>query len=153
MITNDADFRKGLEKLSLPQQRRVGVLFVHNVLKLATDPVIGKVVNIARNAETVTDDELAQAFKKAKAAALESHTRCGADCDWSSQAGYFVARAASALLAPARETKAPAWEAAANARMARTCGMIESADATMHEESEAQYRLLEQFLNDLRTKA
>jgi hypothetical protein len=43
----------------------------------------------------------------------------------------------------------PAWEAAANARMARTCGHIDASDESMHEESEAQYRLLEQFLNDI----
>jgi hypothetical protein len=149
MITTDADFRKELEQLSLAQQRRVGAAFVRNVLELTADPAVGKVVDAAANAETIAEDELALAFRNAKAAALESHTRCGADCDWSSQAGYFVARAASALVAPAKEAKSPAWEAAANARMARTCGMIESADQTMHEESEAQYRILEQFLNDI----
>lgn len=149
MIMSDTDFRKELEQLSLVQQRRVGAAFVRNVLALTADPAVAKVVDIAANAEEAGEDELALAFKNAKAAALESHTRCGADSDWQAQAGYFVARAASVLVAPARQAKAPAWEAAANARMARTCGMIESADATMHEESEAQYRLLEQFLNDI----
>ena len=149
MIMNDADFRKELEQLSMAQQRRVGAAFVRNVLSLTADPVVGKVADTAADAENVGDDEMALAFKQAKAAALESHTRCGADSDWNSQAGYFVARAASVLVAPAKQTKAPAWEAAANARMARTCGMIESADQTMHEESEAQYRILEQFLNDI----
>ncbi|MBU0656442.1 MAG: hypothetical protein KJ914_15075 [Gammaproteobacteria bacterium] len=149
MIMNDSDFRKELEQLSLAHQRRVGAAFVRNVLELSVDPAVTKVVDTAANAEDVTDDELALAFKNAKAAALESHTRCGADSDWQAQAGYFVARAASALVAPAKQAKSPAWEAAANARMARTCGMIESADESMHEESEAQYRLLEQFLNDI----
>lgn len=149
MIMNDADFRKELEQLSMAQQRRVGAAFVRNVLSLTADPVVGKVVDTAADAENVGDDEMVLAFKQAKAAALESHTRCGADSDWNSQAGYFVARAASVLVAPAKQAKAPAWEAAANARMARTCGMIESADQTMHEESEAQYRILEQFLNDI----
>lgn len=149
MIMSDTDFRKELEQLSLVQQRRVGAAFVRNVLELTSDPAVAKVVDTASNTETVGEDELALAFKNAKAAALESHTRCGADSDWQAQAGYFVARAASALVAPAKQVKTPAWEAAANARMARTCGMIESADATMHEESEAQYRILEQFLNDI----
>lgn len=149
MIMNDADFRKELEQLSLAQQRRVGAAFVRNVLTLTADLVIGKVVDTAADAENVGDNEMALVFKQAKAAALESHTRCGADSDWQAQAGYFVARAASALVAPAKQAKSPAWEAAANARMARTCGMIESADQTMHEESETQYRLLEQFLNDI----
>ena len=149
MIMNDADFKQALEQLPLAQQRRVGSAFVRNVLALTADPAVAKVLDTASNAETVADDELALAFKNAKAAALESHTRCGADSDWQAQAGYFVARAASALVAPAKQAKSPAWEAAANARLARTCGMIESADESMHEESEAQYRLLEQFLNDI----
>ncbi|WML89933.1 hypothetical protein RCF98_13255 [Thiothrix lacustris] len=149
MIMNDADFKQALEQLPLAQQRRVGSAFVRNVLALSADPAVAKVLDTASNAETVADDELALAFKNAKAAALESHTRCGADSDWQAQAGYFVARAASALVAPAKQAKSSAWEAAANARLARTCGMIESADESMHEESEAQYRLLEQFLNDI----
>ena len=149
MITNDTDFKQALEQLPLPQQRRLGAAFVRNVLALTADPAVSKVVDTAANADTVTDGELALAFKSAKTAALESHTRCGSDSDWQAQAGYFVARAASALVAPAKQAKSPAWEAAANARMARTCGMIESADESMHEESDAQYRLLEQFLNDI----
>ena len=48
-----------------------------------------------------------------------------------------------------KQAKVPAWEAAVNARMARTCGHIDASDESMHEESEAQYRLLEQFLNDI----
>jgi hypothetical protein len=146
MITNDADFKQALDKLDLPQQRRVGAAFVRNVLAL--NPAVTKAVDAAANEDT-TADELAVAFKQAKAAALDSHTRCGSDSDWQAQAGYFVARAASALVTPAKQAKSPAWEAAANARMARTCGMIESADESMHGESEAQYRLLEQFLNDI----
>ena len=146
MITQDTDFKQALDKLGLAQQRRVGAAFVRNVLAL--NPAVTKVVDAAANEDT-TADELAVAFKQAKAAALDSHTRCGSDSDWQAQAGYFVARAASALVASAKQAKSPAWEAAANARLARTCGMIESADESMHEESEAQYRLLEQFLNDI----
>jgi hypothetical protein len=146
MITNDADFKQALDELEVAQQRRVGAAFVRNVLAL--NPVVTKVVDAAANEDT-TVDELAVAFKQAKAAALDSHTRCGSDSDWQAQAGYFVARAASVLVAPDKQAKAPAWEAAANARMARTCGHIDASDESMHEESEAQYRLLEQFLNDI----
>ncbi len=146
MITTDADFKQALDKLDLPQQRRVGAAFVRNVLAL--NPAVTKVVEAAANEDT-SADELALAFKQAKAAALESHTRCGSDSDWQAQAGYFVARAATALVAPDKQATAPAWEAAANARMARTCGHIDASDESMHEESEAQYRLLEQFLNDI----
>ncbi|MDD5391557.1 MAG: hypothetical protein PHE17_00925 [Thiothrix sp.] len=146
MISNDTDFKQTLEKLELPQQRRVGAAFVRNVLALNLS--LSKVVETAAD-EDVSAEELAIAFKQAKAAALESHTRCGSDSDWQAQAGYFVARAASALVAPDKQAKNPAWEAAASARMARTCGHIDAADESMHEESEAQYRLLEQFLNDI----
>lgn len=146
MITQDTDFRQALDKLGLRQQRRIGAAFVRNVLVF--NSAVTKVVDVAAN-EDSTADELALAFKQAKAATLDSHTRCGADSDWQAQAGYFVARAASALVAPEKQAKAPAWEAAANARMARTCGHIDAADESMHEEGEAQYRLLEQFLNDI----
>jgi hypothetical protein len=146
MITQDTDFKQALDKLGLAQQRRVGAAFVRNVLAL--NPSVTKVVEAAANEDT-TADELAVAFKQAKAAALDSHTRCGSDSDWQAQAGYFVARAATALVAPDKQAKVPAWEAAVNARMARTCGHIDASDESMHEESEAQYRLLEQFLNDI----
>lgn len=146
---NDADFKQELEQLSLEQQRRVGAAFVHHVLELTADPVIGKVLGVAADAEELTEADLAAAFKSARSAVLESHTRCGADSDWQAQAGYFVARAAKALVAPAAQAKSPAWEAAANARMARTSSMIEADDESMHKESEAQYRILEQFLNDI----
>ena len=146
MITQDTDFKQALDKLGLVQQRRVGEAFVRNVLAL--NPAVTKVVDAAANEDT-TADELAVAFKQAKAAALDSHTRCGSDSDWQAQAGYFVARAATALVAPDKQAKPPGWEAAVNARMARTCGHIDASDESMHEESEAQYRLLEQFLNDI----
>lgn len=148
MIANDAEFRQLLDGLSLPQQRHAGAAFVRHILALSQDTVLAKVVATATN-EEASAEELALAFKQAKAAALDSHTRCGADSDWQAQAGYFVARAATALVTPDKQARSPAWEAAANARMARTCGMIDAADESLHEESEAQYRLLEQFMNDI----
>jgi hypothetical protein len=104
MITNDADFKQALDELEVAQQRRVGAAFVRNVLAL--NPVVTKVVDAAANEDT-TVDELAVAFKQAKAAALDSHTRCGSDSDWQAQAGYFVARAASVLVAPTSKPKHP----------------------------------------------
>lgn len=146
---NDADFKQELGQLDLGQQRRVGAAFVHHVLGLTADPAIEKVLGVAANAAELTKEELAAAFKSARSAVLESHARCGADSDWQAQAGYFVARAAEALVTPAGQAKSPAWDAAANARMARTSSMIGAADESMHQESEAQYRILEQFLNDI----
>jgi hypothetical protein len=89
---------------------------------------------------------LASAAKTAKALALEKHTRCGAEGDWQAQASYFLARATRELLATSKPSQMPAWEAALNARMARTCGLIDHAHDTMHDESDAQYQLLTDYL-------
>lgn len=149
MIMNDKDFRAALTQLELPVQRRAGAVFVRNVLDLSQDEILGRLVDVTANADYLAEEELAAAYKQAKAVVLESHTRCGADCDWQAQAGYFVARAVAALLAPKRAGKSPAWEAASTARMARTSSLIEAEDSALHNESEVQYRLLDQFLNDI----
>jgi hypothetical protein len=147
-ITNDIHFREVLNGLSLAEQRSVGAEFINLVISLSDDDRIDFAVRMANNNEA-TESELAAAFKAAKAAALDSHTRCGADADWSEQAGYFVARAASAIVAPEKSSRNenPAWNAAVNCRMAHTCTMIESNTDEEPQESEKQYRILEQYMN------
>lgn len=150
-ITNDLEFRRALDSLDIPQQRMLGAEFVNSVLPLCEDPRVGRALEEALRTD-VSEKELASALKAAKGAAIDSHTRCGADGNWSAQAGYFVARAASAVVAPEGQGKAggPAWQAAMNSRMARTCESIDSGDeSAASDEGEAQYRLLEQFLNSL----
>ncbi len=151
MISHDTEFKQALDKLSLDQQRQIGAAFVTQALQQTPDAVLAKVLTVAADPQA-SEEELATAFRSAKAIALDRHTRCGADGDWQNQASYFLARAASALVASAKQAKAPAWEAAANVRLARTCGMIEQADSSMHEESEAQYQLLLQFLAQQKEK-
>ena len=85
--------------------------------------------------------------KLAKSIMVDTYTRCGADGDWNEQAGYFVARAAAACLAPLEKGKpgGPAWQAAMSSRMARTSAAIDSGDGAASE-SGRQYRILSDYL-------
>ena len=112
-MCNDTEFRKTLESLDPLQQREVAVMFVNHVLPLCQDKRLERVLKIAADADA-SDEELAAALKTAHAVTFDSHARCGADCHWSDQAGYFVARAAVAVehalhpLTCASEALAPA---------------------------------------------
>jgi hypothetical protein len=101
----------------------------------------------------VSADELSTALHTARTATVESHNRCGAECDWKEQAGYFVARAALATVSPAeRIPGGPAWQAAVSSRMARTCETIDVADTTTGAEQQYQYRILSEFLESRRER-
>lgn len=147
-VTNDTEFKQALDQLSTPQQRAVAALFVEHVLSLCNDERVERAASIASNLNA-SEDELAMALKSARAATFDSHTRCGSEGDWTEQAGYFVARAAAAAVAPATQTHGgPAWQAAMSSRMAQTCKWIDIAQASAcGEESEEQYRILDDFLN------
>jgi hypothetical protein len=147
-IDNDTDFRQALDALSLERQRAVGALFVEHVLDLSSDPRVAQALAAARNPE-LSEEALNLARRGAKAAALEAHTRCGSDGEWTDQAGYFVARAAEGCLDPEGRSqgKGPAWKAAMSARMARTCLAADS-DVDSHDsESRAQYQILIRYLD------
>jgi hypothetical protein len=146
-ISNDNEFRAALAGLDVQQQREVGALFVDNVLELADDARINNALAVARDGE-IADEAVTMARRGIKAASLEAHTRCGADGEWSDQAGYFVARAAEACLEPeGRSSKGIAWKAAMSARMARTCLAAESDEDSHDGESHAQYQILSSFLD------
>ena len=91
------------------------------------------------------------AFKLAKAGIMDSSTRCGAEGNWTDQAGYFVARAAVAALTPQAQSKpgGPAWQAALSCRMAQTSIQIDNDvdEAASHKENEWQYSILSNYLN------
>jgi hypothetical protein len=147
-ISNDKQFRDALNGLNPRQQRIVGALFVESVLGLSEDP------RVARSLVAVKDMEpggeaLTLARRSAKAASLEAHTRCGADGEWTDQAGYFVARAAEACLEPEGRSqgKGAAWKAAMSARMARTCLAADSDEDAHDTESQAQYQILTSYLD------
>ncbi len=146
-ITHDIEFKKALAALSVADQRRLGALFVKNVLALADDERVRRAVALVQDGNA-SPEELQAAAKNAKAASLDFHTRCGYEGDWKDQAAYFVAKAAAACVAPEGAAKKPggiAWEAAMSCRMARTCAVIDSGEADSHDESERQYEILAGF--------
>ena len=146
-FSNDTDFRKALDDLDATQQRLVAARFVENVVALCSDRRIAGVLKVAADSEA-SAGELADALKTARATTFDCHTRCGSEGDWAEQAGYFVARAATAALTPlGKMPGGPAWQAAMSCRMAQTSMSIVSGDDTAGQESEQQHRILSEFLD------
>ena len=145
-INNDKAFRTALEALGIDRQRVVGALFVDHVLDLSDDARVAQALAAAREPK-IADEALELARRSIKAASLEAHTRCGADGEWTEQAGYFVARAAEVCVEPEGRSRSLAWKAAMNARMARTCLAADSEEDTHDSESRAQYQILTRYLD------
>ena len=92
--------------------------------------------------------QLAEAMKTAKAATIDGHARCGSEGDWEAPAGYFVARAAIAALAPLGQLPGgSAWQAAMSARLAQTSKSIVRGESGSGPESEQQYAILSAYMN------
>jgi len=144
-ISNDSEFKTALNGLTPYRQRLAAARFTENVLSLCGDPRVRSVVSAARRSD-ITELELAALYKEAKAASVDSYTRCGHECDWINQAGHFVALAAVACVTPP-EGGNVAWEAAMQARMARTCETVAIGQGTDLREAEAQYRILSEMPN------
>lgn len=146
-ISNDTEFKQALQPLDNTQQRVVGAMFVKHVLPLSNDIRLINVVKVATH-PGAAKDELSNALKSARAVMLDSHTRCGAEGNWTEQAGYFVARAAVAALTPLTQSKAggPAWQAAMACRMAQTSALIDTADTTQTG-NKWQYDILSNYMN------
>ena len=148
-ITNDAEFKQALQNLDEEQQRTVAVMFVEHVLSLSDDNRIKRVVKVTTD-DSASADEISDALKSAKAAIMDSSTRCGAEGNWTDQAGYFVARAAVAAVTPPAQSKSggPAWQAALSCRMAQTSIEIDNDadDVPSHSENEWQYSILSDYL-------
>ncbi len=145
-ISNDKEFRAALDALSIERQRAVGAVFVDNVLDLSRDARVAQALAAARETG-LSEEAFNLARRSIKAASLEAHTRCGADGEWTDQAGYFVARAAEACLEPDGRTRGFAWRAAMSARMARTCLAADSDEDSHDSESQAQYQILTRYLD------
>jgi hypothetical protein len=145
-ISNDKEFKSTLAGLSTAQQRQVAARFVQQVYALSNDARIKSALDAASRVD-IADAELALASQAANSARVESFTRCGKETDWSAQAGHFVAKAAVACVKPAEAGDNLAWEAAMQARMARTCQTVADGSGTDNREAEEQYRILEVFLN------
>lgn len=146
-INNDTEFRQALKKLDKQQLREVGAAFVHSVLHLNKDKRVARAVDVAGSRD-VSDDELLAAYKAARVATVDSRTRCGADCNWDEQAAHFVARASAAMVAPEGMCKAadPPWQVVMSCRMARNCALIAVDDGSINDESENQYRIMNDYL-------
>jgi len=145
-ISNDSEFKAALSFLSGAARRLAAARFAENVLSLGPDPRVKGAIDAAKRAD-ITVAELAAAFQSAKAGSVESFTRCGQDCNWNDQAGHFVAEAGLACVQPDKPGANPAWDAAMQARMARTCETIATGSGTDNAEASAQYRILAEFLN------
>jgi 3'-phosphoadenosine 5'-phosphosulfate (PAPS) 3'-phosphatase len=144
-IDNDANFKEALRGLSSAEQRQLAARFAENVLPLCEDARVQRAVKAAKRSD-ITEDELAEAFQSAKAASVDSYTRCGHECNWNTQAGHFVAEAALTCLKPAEAGGNAAWEAAMQARMARICETVAAGNGTDNAEPAAQYRIATEFL-------
>jgi len=146
-ITNDAEFKQALQGLDQIQQRVVAAQFLEHVLALSNDSRLSRINKIARDSNA-SDEEISIALKSAKAATVDSHTRCGSEGNWTEQAGYFVARAMVAAVTPLAQSKAggPAWQAAMSCRMAQTSMQIDNDDTTPTY-NEWQYDILSDYLN------
>ena len=145
-IHNDNEFKAALNGLSTMQQRMAAARFTENVLVLSTDHRLKGALEPAMHAGA-GDDELADAFRIAKAASVDSYTQCGGECDWNSQASHFVAEAVLDCVRPATADSNCAWDAAMHARMARNCQGIAAGKGTDNDEAAEQYRILAEFLN------
>ena len=148
-INNDTEFKHALQGLDATQQRTVAALFVEHVLSLSDDDRVKRAVKVATD-DSASEAEISDALKSAKSAIMDCSTRCGAEGNWTDQAGYFVARAAVAAVTPPVQSKAggPAWQAAMSSRMAQTSILIDndSDEIPEHSENKWQYGILSNYL-------
>jgi len=145
-ISNDKEFKAALAALPAARQRQVAARFVERVYPLSNDVRIKAALDLASRAD-ISDAELTVVAQAANTARVESFTQCGRETDWNAQAGHFVAKAAVACVKPAEAGDNLAWDAAMQARMARTCQTVAEGSGTENREAEEQYRILDAFLN------
>lgn len=141
-INNEAEFKQALNTLSMEKQRAIAAEFVNSVLPLSTDHRVQQVLQTSADSGA-SAAELESARQTIRAAVIDSHTRCGAECDWNDQAAYFVARAAQSAL-----DDNAAWQAAMSSRMARNSAMIASEDNSTNPEVAKQHDILNNYLSD-----
>lgn len=146
-VSNDKALRAVLKELSDQDKREVGALFVDSVLLLNDDPRVSRAIKMAHD-KAALPEELEVAFKAVKRAMIDSRARCGADCDWKDQAEHFVARAATAVVAPKGQcaAKDPIWQTVQSCRMARNCALIAEDDDSTNPEAQHQYAIINAFL-------
>lgn len=144
-IQNDKEFRAALAELAITRQRQVGANFVRQVLDLCSDVRV-KAALLAAGRSDISDAELALVAQSARSARVASYTQCGKDTGWTAQAGHFVAKAVEACVRAAVAGDNVAWDAAMQARLARTCQTVADGMGTENNEAQAQYQILDAFL-------
>jgi hypothetical protein len=144
-IHDDKAFKAALAQLPLVRQRQVAAQFTRRVLDLCQDVRVKSALAAAERPD-VTDEELVGIAHSAHSARVESYTQCGRDTGWAPQAGHFVAKAAECCVRAATTGENIAWEAAMQARLARTCQTVAEGLGTDNDEAQAQYQLLDVFL-------
>lgn len=147
-IDNDQDLRAALNRLTSDQQRQIGCRFAQHVMNLSRDERVNRAIATGLM-ETSSASELEDAFRFARACAVNTYTDCGKDTDWMAQANHFVAAAAAAALTPDElmtERQNRAWKAAIQARMAVSCAMMEDEAYDGSAVAQQQYALTAEFL-------
>lgn len=145
-VNNEKEFKAALAALPLARQRQVGALLVQRVLDLCHDARV-KLALGAATQTGISDEELVVVAQLARTARIESYTQCGRDTGWTPQAGHFVAAGAECCVRAATEGEQVAWEAAMQARLARTCHDLAQGDGSDTDEASAQYQALQTYLN------
>jgi hypothetical protein len=149
-INNDRDLRVTIARLDLAQQRVLAGRFVESVISLTGNERLHRAAAVAADPERSSEDMI-DAFKSARAIAVETYTACGRDADWMGQAEHFVAAACVGALMPEDQIGKgtnPAWKAAMQARMAKNCEMIESGEGGVDNEAQRQYAIAVEFCGD-----
>jgi len=148
-IQSDQELRSALNALDLNRQRILGGRFTQNVARLSASERVTRAIETALR-DSVTPDELEDAYRAAKAHATKTYAACGKDTDWLAQADHFVAAAVTALLTPEAlltDRQSRAWKAAVQARMAINCEMMEVEEGVRDEtEAQRQYAIANAFL-------
>jgi hypothetical protein len=144
-IQNEKEFKAALAALPLTRQRQVAAAFGQRVMDLCHDVRVKNALAAAARSD-ITPEELALVAHSAHSARVESYTQCGRDSGWVPAAGHFVSRAAECCVRAATEGEPVAWEAAMQARLARTCEMVAQGEGTDNDEAITQYQILETFL-------
>ena len=134
-INHDKEFKLALASLPVERQRQIAVAFCRRVLDLCHDVRVKSALESAGRAD-ITEAELLLAAHAAHAARVDSFAQCGSDASWTAQDCVRSATAGDNI----------AWDAAMQARLARTCQTVAEGLGTENTEAQEQYRILETLL-------
>lgn len=149
-ISNDKQLRDLLDRLSVEQQRLIGLRFAQSLAHLSRDERVKRAIETGLRTDA-SEPELEDAYRAAKAWSTKTYTDCGKDTDWLAQADHFVAAAVAAALTP--DNMLPdkktnrAWKAAMHARMANNCELVEGEGNAHLDEVQRQYEIADDFAN------